>query len=340
MRIALISTAGNAIPPVGNGSIELTVGLLAEGFVERGHDVTVFAPGASRVAGRLVSVFERGYVDDETIWDWQLADTAQVAAALERAAEFDVISSHAYCSAVPFGRLVSTPLTHTFHIGPTPDWARLCALYAEGHYILVSEPQRELLPVEPAAVIPNGIDTSAFPFSAEPGRYLVFLGSFTEDKAPLAAIRLAREAGVPIRLAGPDSDYYRELVAPEVDGVDVEYVGEVGHDEKAELLRDALALVFPSEGFEAFGLVLVEAMACGTPVLARPRGAAPELVEEGVTGFLAEDFSQLAPRVGELAALDRTRIRQIAEERFDAAHMVERYLELFAQLTGGASPRP
>ena len=339
MRIGLISTARGVIPPVGSGSIELMVGLLAEGFVARGHDVTVFAPGASRVAGRLESIFERGYMDEDDVWDWQLAEMAQVAAALERAADFDVLSSHAYCYAVPFGRLVRTPLTHTFHISPTPDWARLCALHPEGNYVLVSEAQRELLPVQPAAVIPNGIDTSSFSFSAEPGRYLAFLGDFTEDKAPLAAIRLARDAGVPIRLAGPDSDYYREVIAPEVDGVDVEYVGEVGHEEKAELLRDALALVFPSVGFEAFGLVLVEAMACGTPVLARPRGAAPEIVEEGVTGFLAEDFSELAGRIGEVAALDRTRIRRVAEERFDAAHMVERYLDLFEQLTG-SSPRP
>jgi glycosyltransferase involved in cell wall biosynthesis len=334
MRIGLISTARGPVPPVASGSIELMVGLLAEGFVARGHDVTVFAPGGSRVAGRLDSIFERGYMEDDDVWDWQLAETAQVAAALERAGDFDVLSSHAYCYAVPFARLVATPITHTFHISPTPDWARLCALHPEGHYVLVSEPQRELLPVEPAAVIPNGIDTAAFPFSAEPGRYLAFLGSFTEDKAPLAAIRLAREAGVPIRLAGPECDYYREVVAPEVDGVEVEYVGELGHAEKAEFLRDALALVFPSEGFEAFGLVLVEAMACGTPVLARPRGAAPEIVQDGVTGFLAENFSALAPRVAEITALDRTRIRQIAEERFDAAQMVDRYLELFAQLAG------
>src|SRR6266511_3062269 len=247
MRIGLVSTMCTAVPPPRAGSVELVVGLLAAELTRRGHDVTVFAAGDSEPAGRLVSVLETGYQGNETIWDWQLAEFVQLGRAYEHADELDVISSHVYCYALPFSRLVRTPTVHTFHIGPTPDFVRFCRLYPEGKYLLISEFQRTLfadLPV--AGVVPNGIETSAFPFREQPGEYLAYIGAFHPNKGPLEAIRAAREAGVSIRLGGPDSEYFQQAIAPELDGSDVEYVGEVDHAGKVELLGNALALIFSS----------------------------------------------------------------------------------------------
>src|SRR2546428_12391115 len=142
MRIALVSTQRTAVPPERSGSVELAVGLMAEGLIRRGHDVTVFGPGDSQVSGRVLSVLPVGYGHDRTIWDWRLAEFVRLGLAYEHASEFDVISSHVYCYALPFTRLVRTPTVHTFHICPTPDFVRFCGMYPEGSYVLVSEFQR------------------------------------------------------------------------------------------------------------------------------------------------------------------------------------------------------
>ncbi len=333
MRIGLVSTMRTAVPPPRTGSVELVVGLLAEELTRRGHDVTVFAPGDSEVAGRLVSVLERGYHHDSTIWDWQLTEFMQLGRAYEHAAELDVISSHVYCYALPFSRLVRTPTVHTFHICPTPDFVRFCRLYPEGSYVLISEFKRGFFAGVPiAGVVPNGIETSAFPFREHPGDYLAYIGDFRADKGPLEAIRAAREAGVPIRLAGPDSDYFRQVIEPELDGSAVEYVGEVDHDGKVELLVNALAMVFPLKGLEACPLVLLESMACGTPVLATVNGPVPEIVDPPVGGLCVDD-AELVPALERIAGLDRRAVRALAVERFDVSRMVDGYLRVFEAAT-------
>ncbi len=333
MRIGLVSTMCTAVPPPRAGSVELVVGLLAAELTRRGHDVTVFAAGDSEPAGRLVSVLETGYQGNETIWDWQLAEFVQLGRAYEHADELDVISSHVYCYALPFSRLVRTPTVHTFHIGPTPDFVRFCRLYPEGKYLLISEFQRTLfadLPV--AGVVPNGIETSAFPFTEQPGEYLAYIGAFHPNKGPLEAIRAAREAGVPIRLAGPDSEYFQQVIAPELDGSDVEFVGEVDHAGKVELLGNALALIFSSTWLEACPLVLLESMACGTPVLATVNGPVPEIVDPPVGGLCVDD-AELVPALERIAGLDRRAVRALAVERFDVSRMVDGYLRVFEAAT-------
>lgn len=328
MRIGLVSTMRTAVPPPRTGSVELVVGLLADELTGRGHEVTVFAPGDSKVSGRLVSLLETGYHNDKTIWDWQLAEFMQLGRAYEHAQELDVISSHVYVYALPFSRLVDTPTVHTFHICPTPDFVRFCRLYPESSYLLISEFQRRFFADVPiAGVVPNGIRTSAFPFSERPGDYLAYIGDFREDKGPLEAIRAAGEAGVPIKLAGPDSDYFREAIAPELGGT-VEYVGEVDHDGKVELLGNALAMVFPLKGLEACPLVLLESMACGTPVLATVNGPIPEIIEPPVGGLCVED-AELVAALDRVAQLDRHAVRAHAVERFDVARMTDGYERVF-----------
>jgi glycosyltransferase involved in cell wall biosynthesis len=332
MRIGLISTMRTAVPPPKTGSVELIVGLLAEELGRRGHDVTVFAPGDSRVSARVLSILPTGYHHDPTIWDWHLAEFMQLGLAYAHANEFDVIHSHVYCYALPFTRLVSTPTVHTFHICPTPDFVRFSALHPGQSYVLISDFQRQFFAGVPiAGVVHNGIDTAAFPFTSTHGRYLVYLGDFRPDKGPLEAIRCAREAGVPIRLAGPESDYFRTAIKPEVDGRNVQYVGEVDHAGKVDLLVNALALMFPGRGLEACPLVLLEALACGTPVLALAQGPVPEIVGQGVGGFFVDDADQLAKALNRVEQLDRATIRQRAVECFDVSRMVENYLNIYQQ---------
>jgi glycosyltransferase involved in cell wall biosynthesis len=323
-----------AVPPPKTGSVELVVGLLAEELRRRGHDVTVFAPGDSQVSVRVISILPTGYHHDSTIWDWHLAEFMQLGLAYTHASEFDVIHSHVYCYALPFTRLVSTPTVHTFHICPTPDFVRFCALNPGQYYVLISHFQRQFFEGVPiAGMVHNGIDTASFPFSSTPGRYLVYLGDFRADKGPLEAIRCAREAGIPIRLAGPDSDYFRTIIKPEVDGRSVEYIGEVDHAGKVDLLVNALALIFPGYGLEACPLVLLEALACGTPVLALAQGPVPEIVGQGIGGLFVNTIDELAEALGRIDQLDRVIIRQRAIQHFDVSRMVEKYLEIYQRAT-------
>jgi glycosyltransferase involved in cell wall biosynthesis len=332
LRIALVSTLCTSVPPVRSGSVELVVGLLASELTRRGHDVTVFAAGDSEPAGRLVSVVERGYHDDTSIWDWQLAELVQLGHVFERADEFDVISSHVYIYGLPFTRLVRTPTVHTFHISPTPDFVRFCRLYPEGEFVLVSEFQRTVFVDQPvAAVVPNGIDTGAFPFSEQGGEYLAYIGAFSPRKGTLEAIRAARQADIPIRLAGPDSEYFREAIGPEL-GPGVEYVGEVDHAGKVELLANALAMIFTPQWLEACPLVVLESMACGTPVLATANGPIPEIVAPPVGG-LCVDEADLVPALDRVAGLDRRAVRAHAVEHFDMARMTDDYLRVFESVT-------
>lgn len=330
MKIALVSTLRTAVPPPRTGSVELLVALMADELARRGHDVTVFATGdSSKKNRRLVSLLERGYHHDESIWDWQLAEFMQMGLVFEKADEFDIIHSHAYCYALPFSRLVVTPIIQTFHIRPTPDFVRYCRTFPQCANVLISEFQRTAfadLPV--AGVVYNGIDTQSFRFQASPGAYLAFLGDMREDKGPLEAIRVARAAGVQILLAGPRNRYFDQVVRPEVDGRDVVYVDEVDHAEKVGLLGGALGMLFfPAPG-ESCPLVVLEAMACGTPVLALGHGPVPELVRKN-RGICVETVDEMISEVPRLAGLDRAAIRRDAVERFDIRRMVDDYLTIY-----------
>jgi len=339
MRIALVSTLRTAVPPPKTGSVELIVALLAKELIRRGHEVTVFATGDSRVECRVRSVVPRGYHHDESIWDWQLAEFMQLGLVYEHAEEFDVIHSHVYCYALPFARLTRTPTVQTFHICPTPDFVRYCAQHPESTYVLISEFQRQFFGDVPVAgVVYNGIETAAFPFHPRPGRYLAFLGDMRPDKGPLDAIRCARSAGAPIKLAGPETEYFRQVIQPELDGRAVEYVGEVDHAGKIALLGGALAMVFfPAYGVESCPLVILESLACGTPVLALSKGPVPELVPQGVGGIHVEDAAGLAQQVSRIERLDRAAVRRLAVERFDVSRMADDYLRIFARAVGRAA---
>jgi glycosyltransferase involved in cell wall biosynthesis len=332
LRVAQIAPVAAPVSIETGQSIEQLVYLLTEELVRRGHDVTLFATADSQTSAELHSVYSRGYHDDPDLWEWQLHEMINAAAAFERADEFDLIHCHCYQFALPFSRLVDTPVLHSDHIPGGPDAAAAYRRYPEVHLVAPSLAHARQMTGLTPAVIHHGIDVGAFPFSPARGDYLLFLGRMEEDKGPVAAIEAARAVEMPLVLAGPPSEYFTDHVAPLVDGVEVEFVGEVGRTRRNELLARAAALVFPIQWAEPFGLVMVEAMACGTPVAATPEGAVPEVIDPGVTGFLAGDVASLPEAIRSCLTLDRGRIREVAQRHFHYRRMVDDYEALYGRI--------
>ena len=333
LRIAQIAPVGCAVRPGIGESVEQLVSLLCEELVARGHRVTLFATGDSQTSAELRWYFKRGYEFDELLWDWQFTEYMHVGHAYAQADKFDVIHCHSYHFGLPFVQFVSTPSVHTHHVHVEPG---VLAAYSrlEGVRVVAVSEHHATAYGDRANVelIPHGIDTGAFPFGARSGDYLLFLGRMIQDKGPLQAIEIARQAQTPLVLAGPAEDGFEQRVAPLVDGERVRYVGRVEAPQRDRLLAGAAALVYPLQYPEPFGLVPIEAMACGTPVLGVGIGAVPELVEPGVTGYLADSWEELPGLVPRALALDRRTIRARARERFDYSKMVDRHEALYRRV--------
>jgi glycosyltransferase involved in cell wall biosynthesis len=342
LRIAQVAPIAGPVVPDGTSSIEHIVSLLTEELVRRGHEVTLFATGDSRTSAELRSVYPRGYREDYRLWDgWEYHETLHLAAAFEAAGEFDAIHSHVYRFAPPLARLVDTPALHTDHVPQTKTLRETYARYPGTRLVALSRYHREKFwGLEDVSIVYNGIDTDAFPFSPRAGDYLLFLGHLIDRKGPVEAIEAARAAGMPLVLAGKagNGDYFEEKVKPLIDGKRVRYVGPVGVEERNELLSGAAALLFTSLRAEPFGLVMAEAMACGTPVVALERCAVPEIVDRGATGYYAEDPGDLAALVPEAVALDRAHCREQATKRFDHRRMADEYEALYRRLSGKELP--
>jgi glycosyltransferase involved in cell wall biosynthesis len=335
LRIAQLAPIAAPVTPHSGGSIERLVWLLTEELVRRGHDVTLFATGDSETSAALRAVYPHGYEDDSDLWNWRFHETMHVASAFERAREFDIIHSHDSEVALPFTRLVDTPVIHTYHVTPNDDIARAYARYPEVNIAAISHHQRLAFQGNRyVAVVHHGIDTDAFPFNPLRGDYLLFLGRIIPRKGAIEAIELAQRVGIRLVMAGPGGDYFSEEIEPLIGGPLIEYVGPVDADRRGSLLAGAAALLFPIVAPEPFGLVMIEAMACGTPVAALDWGAVPEIVENGVTGCYAHDLESLAALIPATLELDRTRVRQAAVERFDYRRMVDDYVALYDQIVG------
>ena len=335
LRIAQVGPVATSIPPPRSSSVELMTSLLTEGLVDRGHDVTLFATGTSKTRATLHATFPRGYGDDTSLWPWEACELFNLAAAIERAATFDVIHCQAmyWPMALPFSRLCPTPVVQTLHHAPSAPEVALWSRYPEAPFIAISREQARLLGgLNVVGVVQHAIDTDAFAFRAHPDDYLVFLGRFTEGKGVLQAIDVARRVGKRLLLAAAENDYFRDTIAPHVDGERVVYVGEVDHQRKTALLGGAQALLYPVQAGEPFGLVLAEAMACGTPVAALDRGAVNEVVDEGVTGRVFDSIDALVAGLSDVCALDRAQVRRRSVERFGIARMVDEYVVLYERI--------
>jgi glycosyltransferase involved in cell wall biosynthesis len=313
--------------------------LLTEGLVAHGHDVTLFATGDSTTTAKLHATYPHGYWHDENMWPWELYEMLNLAAAVERARDFDIIHYEAayYPMSLAFARLSPTPIVQTLHHSPSEAETRLWSRYPEAPFVAISKEQGRLLNgLNVVDVVLHGIDTDNFVFRAKPDDYLLFLGRFTEGKGVLQAIEIAKRVGLRLILAAAEDDYYREKVAPHVDGRLIVYHGEADYPAKVKLYGGARALLYPIQAREPFGLVLAEAMACGTPVAALDRGAVREIVDDGVTGLVFENLEQMANELPRVFDLDRRRVRQRAVERFGIDRMVNEYVAVYERLVKDA----
>ncbi|TMK95928.1 MAG: glycosyltransferase family 4 protein [Actinobacteria bacterium] len=335
MRIAVLAPAWFAVPPRGYGGIEWVVSLLADGLADAGHDVTLFASGDSRTKAKLEAVFADP--PSERIGK-SLPELRHALACYGRADEFDVINDHSGQVAALAGGLVETPVVHTLH-GPLDGepgevYERIAHLARRVGFISISLNQRKPKPDLPwIANCPNALDFSLYPCKPHRGDYLLFLGRMSADKGAHRAIAVARETGLPLKLAGKKQDakeieYFAEYVEPHLVG-GIEYLGEVSHGQKVELLQDARVTLFPIEWEEPFGLVMIESMACGTPVIATRWGAVPEVIEDGRSGIVVDTYRDMPAALEQADALDPNECRRYVEERFAPERMVANYVEAY-----------
>jgi glycosyltransferase involved in cell wall biosynthesis len=333
IKVAVLASIAHSVPPRGYGPWEQVASTLAEGLVRRGHDVTLFATADSSTAGRLRSVAPAGYEEDPAV-DAKVFEALHIASVFERAAEFDVISNQFDFLPLAFSRLVSTPVVTTIH-GFSSE--RILPVYREyddvAHYVAISDSDRHP-DLTYAATIHHGIDVGSFTLGAGDAGHLLFLGRIHPDKGTHVAIDVARRAGVPLVIAGVvhDRAYYEREVLPHVDGTAVRYVGPVGPAERDRLLGGAIGMLHLIGFDEPFGLSVVESLAAGTPVIAYRRGSMPELIRDGVTGFLVEDPAGAVDAVARLGGLARAACRDDAALRFTADRMVADYEDLFVRV--------
>ena len=330
LRVAVLAPISWRVPPRHYGPWEQFASLLTEGLGERSVDVTLFASGDSLTAGRLASVVPRGYSEDPNA-DPKVSECLHIAHVFERAGEFDVIHNSFDFLPLTYSGLVETPVLTTIHGFSSP---RILAVYqhynATTSYVAISDSDRDPS-LDYLATIHHGIDTDAFALHPAPGRYLLFFGRIHPHKGTVEAIDVAARCDLPLVIAGivQDQQYFDELVAPRIDGDKVSYIGPVGPAERAELLGGAHALLHLIGFDEPFGYSVVEAMACGTPVIAFDRGSMPELLAVGTTGFLVEDIDGAVSAVSASTALDRKAIRAYAVARFGVERMVDAYIDAY-----------
>jgi glycosyltransferase involved in cell wall biosynthesis len=338
MRIAQIAPLAEPVPPELYGGTERVVSLLTEELFRRGHEVTLFASGDSDTDARLVPVTREALRLAPEDVDPNLYLMLELGLVFERAHQFDVIHSHVDYFALPLARLVKTPVVTTLHGRlDLPGLRTIYGRYSQAPLVSISDNQRDPLPgVNWAATVYNGTDLGSFTFNEKGGDCFVFVGRICPEKNIEGAIAVARQAGVPLRIAAKvdpvDVEYYQSVIKPLVDGRQVEYLGELGHVDKDALLGSAHALLFPVDWPEPFGLAMAEAMACGTPVLALRRGSVPEVVEDGVTGFVRNAEEDLVEVVDKIAGLSRRACRERVERLFSVEVMTDGYEKVFTSL--------
>ncbi|MGQ9572451.1 MAG: glycosyltransferase family 4 protein [Dehalococcoidia bacterium] len=352
MRILQIAPLWESVPPPAYGGTEAVISSLTKELVRRGHEVTLCAAGDSLTPAELLSVYPhslraardiRGEITDPWPYIW-----LHVSLSLKEAGNFDIIHNHDGELVMAMSHLVpDVPMLTTMHCLITPDAKFVWDSY-QGYYNTISYSQRRLMPLPTggkfAGVVYNGIDVDTFPFEEKKDEYLLFLSRISPDKMPHLAAQVARRVGMPLIIAGKvdrvDQRYFQSMVAPFIDGKQIKFLGEADARLKRELFSKAYCLLMPICWDEPFGLVLVEAMACGTPVIAFNRGSAPELIVDGETGYIVADVEEMAQAVHRIDRIDPHRCRRHAEQNFDAPIMADRYLELYERILAWETPRP
>jgi glycosyltransferase involved in cell wall biosynthesis len=337
MRIAQIAPLTESVPPRLYGGTERVVSYLTEELVRMGHDVTLFASGDSRTSAALEAIWPVALRFDPTLRDFTAPLVLLLETVCRQADEFDVLHFHIdYWPFSLFSRQ-RTPFLTTVHGRlDLPELQPVFDMFTDASVVSISDSQRAPLQANFIKTVHHGLPVDLLtPRPAQP-HYLAFLGRICPDKGPDRAIRIAQETGIPLKIAAKvdrvDQEYYHSVIAPMIDGQHIQMLGEINEAQKPEFLSNAIGLLLPIEWPEPFGLVMIEAMACGTPVIAFNRGSVPEVIDHGLTGFIVEDEAEAVAAVPRLASLSRTAVRQCFERRFTARRMAEDYLSLYQRL--------
>jgi glycosyltransferase involved in cell wall biosynthesis len=345
MRIAQVAPLYESVPPRRYGGTERVVSYLTEALVALGHRVTLFASGDSRTRADLEQMAPRALRGAPGLRDSLAPHVRMLGCVYRRAEEFDLIHCHTDYIGLPLAEYVKTPTILTLHGRlDLPEAAACYREYSSSALVSVSDAQRAPLPDVPfCATVHHGVPPGLYPFRAHPEGYLVFIGRICPEKRVDSAVRVARHAGLPLRVAAKvdpaDRAYYESEIRPLFETTPtVEFLGEVDDRAKAQLLGGALALLFPIDWPEPFGLVMIEALACGTPVIARRRGSVPEIVRDGKTGFICETEAEMVRAVERLPTIDRRRCREEFEARFTDRAMAERYARAYQRLLAPRAP--
>jgi len=343
VRLAQVAPLYESVPPHLYGGTERIVSYLTEELLRRGHEVTLFASGDSVTGARLVAGASRALRLDPVVVDplpYHIAQIQRVAALARR---FDVIHNHMDYIGLPLTALADTPVVTTLHGRlDMADLPIVFAAYPSAPLVSISDAQRgPLASANWYATIHHGLPVTSFAMGRGAGGYLAFLGRISQEKGVDAAIRVAAAAGLPLKIAVKidrvDRAYCEETIRPLLGG-HVEFLGEIGGDDKARFLGGARALLFPIDWPEPFGLVMIEALACGTPVIARRRGSVPEVVQEGVTGFVCDDEASMIEAVRRVDTIDRATCRRVFESRFSDVRMVDDYERVYCDVLASRTP--
>lgn len=339
MRIAQIAPLWERVPPTTYGGTELVVSLLTEELVRRGHEVTLFASGDSITSAELESVHAQALRLDPTVKEASIYEMLQLSRVYERANEFDVIHSHMGCAALPYASLVKTPTVHTLHGVFTKDNEKMFTHARRQPFISISNSQREpRLGLNCVATVYNGVNTAAYKFYPKPSDppYLAFLGRLSPEKGTHLAIEVAKRTGWTLKMAGKidavDVEYYEQEIKPHIDGEQIQFLGEANHVQKNILMGNAVATLFPITWREPFGLVMIESMASGTPVIAMELGSTSEVIAHGETGFLCNSVEEFIESLAQIHTIDRRACRQRVETHFSAERMTDGYEAVYQKV--------
>jgi glycosyltransferase involved in cell wall biosynthesis len=338
MRIAQLAPVTEAVPPKSYGGTERIVAYLTDELIALGHEVTLFTTGDSVTRAKRVKVWPRALRFDDSVRDYLAPHMLLIETIAQRASEFDIIHVHVDYIAYSALKRTGVPFVATLHGRlDLPELRPLYARFADVPVVSISNSQRTPLPQAGyIATIYHGVPKELLRPGSGGGGYLAFLGRISPEKAPDAAIRIAARSGMPLKIAAKvdkvDREYFANCIEPLLAQPHVEYIGEIEERDKSAFLGNAAALVFPIAWSEPFGLSMIEAMACGTPVVAYRRGSVPEVVDEGVSGFIVENEDEAVAAVRRIGTLDRARIRRVFDERFTARRMAQNYLAAYRRL--------
>lgn len=341
VKIAQVSPLAESVPPHGYGGTERVVSWLTEALVGLGHEVTLFASGDSLTSANLEPMCMKA-LRLSGVRDHLASNLVMVDRVRQRAEEFDIIHFHTDLVQFPLFAAIADKTVTTLHGRlDLPDYHPVYREYPQMPLVSISDVQRAPMPsgCRWASTVYHGLPRSLMPFSRSHGGYLAFLGRISPEKRPDRAIEIAVRAGIPLKIAAKvdqaDESYFREVIEPLLDHPLVEFVGEINDRQKAAFLGGAGALLFPIDWCEPFGLVMIEAMACGTPVIAWPNGSVPEVIEPGVTGLIVENLNEAVKAVEVASTMDRSGVRRRFEERFTTDAMARRYVSIYEELLAG-----